>query len=367
MFRSLRLLSLSVATLTLMASSAYAAQKEVGLITGASAGTYYQIGKDIAAVAKKEGVPLVLRESTGSVDNLQKMATTGENAALGIVQSDVLSFLVRSKMPKSQEIAHKLRLVMPLFKEEVHLLARNDIARIGDLQGKRVVIGKSGSGSMMTATNLLTQLQITPKQMFETSPAEAIVAVLANRADAMIFVGGKPVPMFKNLQKLAESQDSKMVELVKQVHLVPILPSKATRLYEGSLISPQDYPFVTEEVPTLAVRAVLVSYDFTLKDTPYYKERCKQLFELGRALTRALPELQHSGHQKWEEVDANRELPLWKRDSCAWPGVKTMLTAPDQRYLPQPISKPAFGMQSPAVVPEHSAFEDELLGIIVGK
>ncbi len=343
------------------------AQEALGLVTGSKAGTYYLIGQDIKDAAAKEDVAIELRESGGSVDNLQKMATTGENAALGIVQSDVLSFLMRSDKPNSKEIVRKLRLVMPLFKEEVHLMARSEIATIDDLKDKRVVVGSSGSGSMMTAVNLLSQLDIKPKRLYEVSPAEAVVAVLANRADAMVFVGGKPVPMFRNLQNLAAANDPKMANLLNTVHFLELPASKAKGIYETATLTPQDYDFVRAPVSTFAVRAALVSYDFTLKNTPYYKQRCSQLVQLGRAIAKALPELQTSGHRKWQEVNLTRELPFWKHDSCAWAGIQSM-AAGDKSVSEMMVDAENNGAAvGAATTPaDHSPFEDELLGIITG-
>lgn len=348
-FRSFWLLLLSVS----LPFFAQAGQHGLGLMTGAKTGTYYLIGKDIEDAAGKAGIPVLVRESKGSIDNLQTMATTGENAALGIVQSDVISFLLRSPMPKSKVTASKLRLVAPLFKEEIHLLARKDIKTFDDLKDKRIVVGSAGSGSMMTAVNLLSQLGIKPKRLFEVSPAEAVVAVLANRADAMVFVGGKPVPMFKNLEKLSGMKEQNMGNLLKDIHFLEIPEKKSGGIYEISSISSQDYNFVDKEVSTLAVRAVLVAFDFTRKDTPYYHTRCKQLASLGRTLGRELPNLQTHGHAKWQEVDLQRDINLWERDRCIWPALNTNVkVAKAVKEEPKPV------------IPRRSALEKELLDLI---
>jgi hypothetical protein len=264
---------------------------------------------------------------------------------------------MRSDKPRSREIARKLRLVLPLFKEEVHLLARKEITSIADLKDKRVVVGSSGSGSMMTAVNLLARLGIRPKRLFEVSPAEAAVAVLANRADAMVYVAGKPIPLFRNMQNLAAAKEEKLASLLESVHFLEIPADKANGLYEMATLTPQDYYFVKSPVSTLAVRAALVSYDFTLKDTPYYQHRCQQLKALGAALAKHLPDLQATGHRKWQEVDLNRQLTMWKHDRCAWEGIKAYATNPEMGYT---------NAEQSAEASERPAFEKELLDIITG-
>src|SRR6185295_12881538 len=93
-----------------------------------------------------------------------KRINSSENAALGIVQSDVLGFLSRSKNPDSVRMASNLRMIFPFYNEEVHVLARNEIKSFKDLQGKKVAIGEDGSGNMLTSVNLFSMMGITPAE-----------------------------------------------------------------------------------------------------------------------------------------------------------------------------------------------------------
>lgn len=353
-------------TLTFAATFSLAQEKAMGVVTGAKTGTYFQVGKDIAQLAGKEKVNLKLRESGGSIDNLQLMVKSKENAALGVVQADVLSFLLKSDKPKSKEISKKVRAIAPLFKEEIHILADRSIKTIDDLNDKKVVVGNAGSGSMMTSINLFSLYGVKPAKMFQVDAPEAIVAVLAGRADAMIFVGGKPVPMFKNLEQLKDSPESDMNSLLEKVHFLPLSDEKVGKTYEAATITPDDYGFVQDIIPTLAVRAVLVGYDFTLKDTAYYGMRCRQLGQLGSALRSNLSTLQQSGHEKWKEVDFSQDLPLWKRDECAWPKLKPQAqvaakTAPSPAT---PAKKAPAATPENAPAPDRTQLEKELLELL---
>lgn len=290
--------------------------KSIGMVTGPKTGTYIAMGRDIAGVAKTAGQVIQVKDSDGSIDNIRRI-TSDENAALGIVQSDVLGFLKRSKNRDSQRISEELRMVFPLAREEVHLIARNEIKTIADLQGKRVVVGDEGSGSLLTSMNLLSMMNIAPGQTLKIAPPEGLVAVLKNEADAMIFVGGKPVRLFKNLEDLKKSSPENAA-LMDQVHFVPLNDSKMLQEYAPAEINSNDYSFVNQAVPTLAVTAVLVSYDFSDPEDAYHKQRCKQLRAIGNAMRDHLDYLRSSGHPKWKEVDLNAEVSLWKRDLCSW-------------------------------------------------
>src|SRR5262249_18375787 len=169
-----------------------AAEQGIGMVTGSATGTYIRFGQDIAKLAASEGLQILVKESEGSLDNIKRLSST-ENAALGIVQSDVLGFLKTSQDPKTREIARQLRMIVPFYNEEVHVFARKDIQRFQDLAGKRVVVGTQGSGNWLTSTFLLGLLGVQPATRLELAPPAGVGAVLAGQADAMVYVAGKPV------------------------------------------------------------------------------------------------------------------------------------------------------------------------------
>ncbi len=109
----------------------------IGMVTGSKTGTYIRFGRDIAKVAKYKGVDIIVKQSEGSLANIRRMMSK-ENAALGIVQSDVLGFLKTSSEANMRRISSRLRLVFPFYNEEVHLFARKEIQQLSDLNGKRV-------------------------------------------------------------------------------------------------------------------------------------------------------------------------------------------------------------------------------------
>jgi uncharacterized protein len=286
----------------------------IGMVTGSNAGTYFQFGQEIATLAGKAGVPILVKESEGSIDNLRRLASS-ENAAFGIVQSDVLGFVNRLNDQETRRIAAGLRLIFPFYNEEVHLLARKEIQRFEDLAGKRVVVGTRGSGNWLTSTNLLLMVNVRPAERIELSPPEAVIAVLQGQADAMFYVAGKPVKLFTTLGEL--QKDPEYDRLGQDIHFVPLTHERMLREYVASTIGSNDYAWVETTIPTVAVKAVLVSFDFSARNTLYYRQRCQQLSILGKVIRANFPELQRTGHPKWKEVNLNEELGIWKRDTCS--------------------------------------------------
>lgn len=287
----------------------------IGMVTGPLTGTYIRFGNDIAKVASNYDVNVMVKESKGSIANIKRISSA-ENAALGIVQSDVLGYLNRTKNPHSRKIAKDLRVVFPFYKEEVHLLANKSVQSFDDLTGKRLVVGTEGSGNWLTSMNLLSMMEVKPKALLRLSPAEGVIAVLKGRADAMIFVGGRPVKLFKNLEDLARMEAEGYKNLIENIHFVPMRDERMLKEYTTSEITPEDYSFVKETVPTVAVTAVMMSYNFSDIDNPYSRSRCEELGRVADAIRVNIDRLRAEGHPKWKEVNLDADVGLWKRDEC---------------------------------------------------
>ncbi len=289
----------------------------LGMVTGPKTGTYIAMGRDIAEIAKPFKLEVDVKDSSGSIENIKRI-TSGEKASIGIVQSDVLGFLSRSENPESMKIAEKMRMIFPLHNEEIHVLARKEIASFADLTGKRVIVGTEGSGNMLTSVNLFSLMGVVPDKMFKVEPTKGIVAVLNNEADAIIFVGGKPVRMFKNMEELASIKEGPDAGKLEQVHFLPLNDPRLLKEYATSSLTTADYAFIKNPVPTIAVTAILMAYDFSPQDNKYRKNQCENITELSRIVRGGLVDLQTKGHPKWREVNLNAPVGFWEKDRCAW-------------------------------------------------
>lgn len=290
----------------------------IGMVTGPRVGTYIKIGEDISRIAEKEGLKIDVKESGGSIDNIKRI-NSKENAAFGIVQSDVLSLLKRSKNPKTLAFTEKIRMIYPFFNEEVHVIASKNIKKFDDLNGKKVVVGKQGSGHWITAMNLFSITGIKPSEKIRIEPAQGVVEVLSGRADAMIFVGGKPVKLFNNLSLLQGKSFENRGDIENLIHFIPLKDNRILNEYQRALISHNDYNIIPKDkpIPTVSVTAILVSYNFADVATTYGKKRCDNIGKLAHSIDKYLRFLQKYGHPKWQEVKPNSHVATWKRDSCA--------------------------------------------------
>ena len=296
------------------AMAADANAQPVGMVTGSKTGTYIQFGNNIAEIAKTVGLDILVKDSRGSIDNIRRM-NSKENAALGIVQSDVLGFLSRSESSEMRQLAGRLRLIFPFYNEEVHLFANKSVQSFGDLQGKRVVVGEEGSGNWLTAINLLQLTGVKPGELLQIAPLPGVTAVLKGEADAMFYVAGKPVSLFTKVGNLINKPE--FAAMLANVHFVPLEDPQMLHEYATARIGPADYEWLEHETPTIAVKAVLMSFDFSGKQSAYFAQRCKQLAVLGQAIRANLDALRQTGHAKWKEVNLEEKVGIWPLDACS--------------------------------------------------
>src|SRR5262245_27850479 len=148
---------------TIMCTRAWSA--DLGVITGSDKGTYYQFGLNLQQLVRPQGIDLTVHTSKGSIENIYAVYQR-PGVQMGIVQADVLAFVARVQSdPVLKRIASKTKMVFPLYNEEIHLLGRRDIAEFDDLAGKRVAVGRDGSGTYLTSRLLFKVSEAVPREM----------------------------------------------------------------------------------------------------------------------------------------------------------------------------------------------------------
>ena len=252
---------------------------------------------------------------------------SGENAAISIVQSDVIEQFRNSSLEVDRTMAKNLRLIMPLYNEEIHLLATKDIQSISDLAGKKLSAGSKKSGSYMTAKIITSQLAKKPEMVF-LSKEDAFQKLKNGDIQAMLFVGGKPMKFFK---KKLEARYKNFPESFENIHIVPIKPGDLAKdlPYVESTIAKSYYNWISssEPIPTMAVKSLLVSRDFSSKNNNYSRRRCEQINKVYASIASNIDGLKSSSalasthankkHEKWQEVTLNESVGNWVLDACA--------------------------------------------------
>jgi TRAP transporter TAXI family solute receptor len=290
-------------------AAAAASAADIGIITGSEKGTYYQFGLNLQKLMKSNGINVTVTPSKGSVENVfavyQRPATQ-----LGIVQSDVLAFVARVETdPVLKRIAKKIKMVFPLYNEEVHILGRN-IASFDDLADKRVAVGREGSGTYLTARLMFKVSEIEPKEMVPIDTDQALAALKAGQIDAMFYVAGAPVKLFT--EGVAEADG---------LALVPITNKNVTEFYPSVEVPAATYGWQKQPLATVAVKSVLVSFDFRRLD-------CDNVGRFAQILAGNMAWLVDNGHPKWKSVKLDYPLKGWEQYDCV------------RKYLPRTATAP---------------------------
>ena len=281
------------------------------IVTGGPSGTYIQIGRDIAKIGAECGRNLTVQESAGSLENILAVRDR-PLTQLGIAQSDVLEYVrtFQADDPVLARAAKGVRIMFPLYDEEVHVLARSDIPDLKGLAGKRVSTGVEGSGNSLTASLLLDLAAVEPAERVALSPKDSLAALLAGDIDAFFYVVGAPAALF------AEGQID-----AQRFHLLPLQDAVLQALYTPARIDAGIYPFQQQAVDVVAVKAVLVTYNFVPRRNAYQAAACRTVAEFSHLILSRLDELKQSGHPKWKAVDLTALPPGWTVSDCVLDGI----------------------------------------------
>jgi len=305
---------------------------EYEITTGGSGGTYIQIGRDLAKyVAPQACIDLKVITSKGSLDNVYKLRSPKyPKLKFAIVQNDVLQELKRladeENNPIAKDLVDKLRVIRPLYNEEIHILtlANSNINSFGDLKGKTISVGKQKSGTAMTSMLLYKELfnQDLTKYKFQNFN-DALKSLEKKEVDAIIKVAGQPV---SRLSKKMNASASKFIKLLSYDERNT--KHNAVTSYYATDIKADSYPWLNTDTPTLSTKAYLITFNYKVSPTKenivnFVKALDKKINKLQRDATNS----SNTPHLKWKQISTACNQPLpggWKyyspiEDECGKP------------------------------------------------
>lgn len=283
-------------------ASAAVAAVDYKIVTASEKGTYIKIGRDLAEyVAPAANIQLEALPSAGSADNTRRLRHE-PGVKLALVQSDVYqSFLdlAAGGNAAARSLIKPLRVIMPLYNEEIHFIVRADseLNFIHDIKSAKLNAGEQGSGTALTSSTLYRLMFGGPMPEASTtflSNEEALAKLVTDKTiDVVAVVAGQPAKLFVDMKP----ESRKLIKLLK---FDPNHASSADVLktYFPAEVRATNYPnLLAGDIPGLAVKAFLVTYDFQRKDTE------GNLRNMARSLCQNFATLQEKGHPKWREVD----------------------------------------------------------------
>jgi uncharacterized protein len=201
---------------------------------------------------------------------------------LAIVQLDALRFVSDVlKQQKNLDLFDKIKVILNLYPEEIHVLSNNkDIQSFYQLQGKRVSIGTEGGGTAVSSAVLFYVYDIDATVSFEPFD-DAMQKMNAGNLDAVVFVGGAPVPFISKL-------DGK-------THLVRLPANPGLeQLYLRTRLGKQQYGWAEGDTETYGVPSAIMGLDS--RDEKYASD----MQTLVLSILNGREYLQANGHPKWK-------------------------------------------------------------------
>lgn len=250
------------------------------IATGPSGGTYFQIAQDIKTMVEKHGIELRVVATKGSFENIELLGTG--KAELAIVQLDALRYF--SDVVKQQagvNVLDKIKVVLNLYPEEIHILSnKKEITSFYQLEGKKVSTGPQQSGTALTSELLFSLYDIKAMKSYD-APEEAVKKLQQGELDALVFVGGAPVPFIEKL-------DSK-------IHFVR-LPANPVleQIYSRKKLGKDTYPWLAADTETYAVPSSIMGLD--IREEKYVA----QTQQLVLSILNGREYLEANGHPKWK-------------------------------------------------------------------
>ena len=176
-----------------------APSRQLSISAGTETGAYYAYAKRYAAHLVAKGVTLEVRSSAGAHDNLQRLKN-GE-ADIAFIQGGVQEVLASGE--ESQ-----LRSLGSVAYEPVWVFYRHD-SRLDELhllKGKRIAVGKEGSGSYSLVMQLLEANGITRHSggLLQIAGPDAADALQRGEVDAVMIVSTVDAPAVQKLLHLPD-------------------------------------------------------------------------------------------------------------------------------------------------------------------
>jgi TRAP transporter TAXI family solute receptor len=174
------------------------APRHIVIASGSPDGAYYRYAQEYAELLKKDGVTLEVRATKGSVENLKLLTDEDSGVGVAILQSGVAD----------PAAAKKLSALGSLYREPLWIFYRGEkpVRLVSDLAGKRLAVGPPGSGTRVTALQVLGANGITPDgaarkgtKLLDITGSDAAKALRRGDLDAAFFVAAIDAPYVREL------------------------------------------------------------------------------------------------------------------------------------------------------------------------
>ncbi|MEM6884505.1 MAG: TAXI family TRAP transporter solute-binding subunit [Verrucomicrobiota bacterium] len=173
---------------------------QLTIAAGPNPGGYYYFAEKYADILERNGITVTIRETKGSLENLQLLHDPDSDVDVVLAQGGVGWMAgVYDYLPTETD----LRSIAEVYYEPLWIFTLPDLPfyALRDLQGKRLTTGPEGSGSNALAYDMLKWSGVTVENSTLThlSEADAVLALESGEVDAAFFVAASGSPFIQKL------------------------------------------------------------------------------------------------------------------------------------------------------------------------
>ena len=248
---------------------------EITIYTGGTGGVYFPLGSKYAELLTKYGTVVSAEAVTSGASVANAKAIENGNAQAVIIQNDVAYYAYNGLYMFEDGSIKKLKGVASLYPETVQIVVRadSDIKTFQDLKGKKVSIGAVGSGCAVGAEQVFKAAGVWDSidKVYMTM-SESSQALRLGQIDALVYVSGAPAAA---VTQIATQTPVRLIPVSEEI--LNKLKDEGYIFYVKQVVPKGTYNGLTEDVPTIAVKAMLAVSEDLPDDVVY--EMTKILYE----------------------------------------------------------------------------------------
>jgi TRAP transporter TAXI family solute receptor len=285
----------------------------VTVLAAGAGGTYLAFAEDIQNViddSSGKGLRVIPMIGRGGVQNLVDLLSL-MGIDIAITQQEQLAYLKKQNPVLYSNIDKKLYYITKLYDSEFHLLCKNNIKNIRELDGKIVSLSKPLSATDMAGRMLFDSIRVKPIFVNEDVNS-AIQQIKKGQIAAVAYFAGSPIAAFS---QLPAGGDMHFLS-VDEKTLGRTAYTKLLETFSPGRFDAKSYPQLiakNETVTTLSSSTVLAAYAWPLESEQHRKVEIfvNNFFE---NFTRFL---EPARHPKWREVNIEANVSGWTRLKAA--------------------------------------------------
>ena len=275
----------------------------VRVVTGSYSGTLTQMGGEMGAVLDADDLRVVPVIGQGSAQGIRDLLYV-DGVDVAMFTSFMVEYGRRNNLHGGVNL-DGIEYIAALFPQYMHLIVRDNIQSVQDLEGRRVNVGPVTNAAALVAQLVFNDLGLQIEIVNE--PHSTGFAMLQNgEIDGLVRLGGQPQSLFDG------------VDETSGLRFLSVTPDDLpSRVFEAGSLRSDAYPGLIDdgtEVPTLATRAILAVYNPTGAHP-----RAERIDRFVKGLFDNFGTLQNPDEfsPSWLEVDLEREVPGMNRYQAA--------------------------------------------------